>query len=362
MSPKNPSFVLKSIKDVTFEERPVPKIQNPTDVLIRVNVTGICGSDASPFYPSPVHYWQHGRIGDFILEAPMVPGHESAGTVVEIGPKVTSLKPDDHVALEPGVSCRRCPFCKAGEYNLCIDMKFAATPPYDGTLAKYYVLPEDFCVKLPESVSLDEGALVEPLAVGVHVVRKAGVKPGDSVVVFGAGPVGLLCCGVAKAFGATKVIAVDIIDSRLEFAERYAATGTFNATHSKNPNVNAAQIIKLFDLEFGADVSIDASGAAPSINTCVHVLRTGGTFVQVGMGTTEIAFPILKLCAKEITLKGSFRYGPGDYKLAVELIASGKVMVKELITGRVKFEDAEKAFEQVLNGQGIKTLIDGPLD
>ncbi|KAG0636686.1 chaperonin 10-like protein [Tuber brumale] len=354
MSSKNPSFVLRSIKDVTFEDRPVPMIQNPTDVFIRVNVTGICGSD--------VHYWQHGHIGDFIVEAPMVLGHESAGTVVETGPKVTSLKPNDRVALEPGVPCRYCPFCKAGKYNLCIDMKFAATPPYDGTLAKYYILPEDFCVKLPESVSLDEGALVEPLAVGVHVVRQADVKPGNSVIVFGAGPVGLLCCSVAKAFGATKVIVVDIVDSRLEFAERYAATGTFNAMHSGDPNVNAAEIIKRFDLVFGADVAIDASGATPSINTCVHVLRTGGTFVQVGMGAAEINFPILKLCAKEITLKGSFRYGPGDYRLAVELIASGKVSVKDLITARVKFEDAERAFEQVRNGQGIKTLINGPLD
>lgn len=292
----------------------------------------------------------------------MVLGHESAGTVIETGPKVTSLKPNDRVALEPGVPCRRCPFCKAGRYNLCIDMKFAATPPYDGTLAKYYVLPEDFCVKLPENVSLDEGALVEPLAVGVHVVRQADVKPGNSVVVFGAGPVGLLCCAVAKAFGATKVVAVDIVDSRLEFAGRYAATGTFNAMHSKDPNVNAAEIIKRFDLVFGADVAIDASGATPSINTCVHVLRTGGTFVQVGMGAAEITFPILKICAKEITLKGSFRYGPGDYGLAVELIASGRVTVKDLITGRVKFEDAEKAFEKVRIGQGIKTLIDGPLD
>ncbi|CAZ81257.1 unnamed protein product [Tuber melanosporum] len=354
MSSKNPSFVLRSIKDVTFEDRPVPKIQNPTDVLIRVNVTGICGSD--------VHYWQHGHIGDFIVEAPMVLGHESAGTVVETGPKVTSLKPNDRVALEPGVPCRSCPFCKAGKYNLCKDMKFAATPPYDGTLAKYYILPEDFCVKLPECVSLDEGALVEPLAVGVHVVRQADIRPGNSVIVFGAGPVGLLCCSVAKAFGATKVIVVDIVDSRLEFAERYAATGTFNAMHSEDPNVNAAEMIKRFDLVFGADVAIDASGATPSINTCVHILRTGGTFVQVGMGAAEIAFPILKLCAKEITLKGSFRYGPGDYRLAVELIASGKVSVKDLITGRVKFEDAERAFEQVRNGQGIKTLIGGPLD
>jgi D-xylulose reductase len=292
----------------------------------------------------------------------MVLGHESAGTVVSVGSHVTVLTPGDRVALEPGVPCRFCQFCKAGKYNLCIDMKFAATPPYDGTLAKYYVLPEDFCVKLPENVSLDEGALVEPLAVGVHVVRQAEVKPGNSVIVFGAGPVGLLCCAVAKAFGATKVIAVDINDSRLTFAAKYSATGTFNAMHSKDPLENAKEIINRFHLGFGADVAIDASGATPSINTCVHVVKTGGMFVQAGMGAAEINFPIMKLCAKEITVKGSFRYGPGDYRLAVELLASGRVTVKELVTGRVKFEDAEKAFEEVRSGKGIKVLIDGPLD
>ncbi|KAL7274030.1 hypothetical protein RUND412_003090 [Rhizina undulata] len=352
--PQNLSFVLKAIKDVVFEDRPIPELKNPNDVLVRINVTGICGSD--------VHYWQHGRIGDFCVTAPMVLGHESAGTIVAAGPSVTSLVPGDRVALEPGVPCRMCPFCKSGKYNLCTDMRFAATPPYDGTLAKYYVLPEDFCVKLPENVSLDEGALVEPLSVAVHVIRQADVKPGQSVVVFGAGPVGLLCCKVAKAFGATKVIAVDINPDRLSFASSHGATGAFNALHSKIPKENAAKIISEFGLGYGADVAIDASGAPPSIVACVHVLRTGGSFVQAGMGKADIEFPIMALCAKEITMKGSFRYGPGDYRLAVELLASGRVGVKELITGRVKFEDAQRAFEQVAEGKGIKMLIDGPSD
>lgn len=153
----------------------------------------------------------------------MVLGHESSGTVVSVGSSVTTLKEGDRVAMEPGICCRRCVRCKEGNYNLCLDMRFAATPPYDGTLAKYYVLPEDFCYKLPEHVSLQEGALMEPLAVAVHVTKQSRIRNGDSVVVFGAGPVGLLCCAVAKAFGAGKVVAVDIQKGRLEFASEFAA-------------------------------------------------------------------------------------------------------------------------------------------
>jgi D-xylulose reductase len=307
-----------------------------------------------------VHYWQHGAIGSFIVRAPMVLGHESAGTIVSVGSSVTSLAVGDRVALEPGIPCRCCNFCKAGTYNLCNDMRFAATPPYDGSLAKYYVLPADFCVKLPDNVSYEEGALVEPLAVGVHVCKQAGVSPGESVVVFGAGPVGLLCAAVARAFGATKVVMVDISQPRLDFAAKYAATGVFNGMHSRDPKVNAEAIKEQFGLGGGADRVIDASGAPPCIQAGIYVLRHGGTFVQAGMGSADITFPIVEVAVKEVTVKGSFRYSAGDYKLAVELVAAGKVDVKSLVTGRWKFEDAEKAFQETLEGKGIKVLIKGP--
>jgi D-xylulose reductase len=237
-------------------------------------------------------------------------------------------------------------------------MVFAATPPYDGTLAKYYVLPEDFCYKLPESMSLQEGALMEPLSVAVHIVRQARVSPGQSVVVFGAGPVGLLCCAVATAFGASKVIAVDIQQPRLDFAQKYATTSTFMPSMAPATE-NAERLIKENDLGTGADVAIDASGAEPSVHTGIHVLRNGGTYVQGGMGRSEIQFPIMAACSKELTLRGSFRYGSGDYKLAVDLVSSGRVDVKSLITGTVKFEEAEDAFKGVKAGNGIKTLIAG---
>lgn len=343
--------MLHKPNQVSFEERPVPKLQSPHDVLVAVNYTGICGSD--------VHYWQHGAIGHFVVREPMVLGHESAGTVVEVGAAVTGLRPGDRVALEPGYPCRRCGDCLSGRYNLCPDMVFAATPPYDGTLTGFWTAPADFCYRLPDGVSLREGALIEPLAVAVHIVRQARVQPGQSVVVMGAGPVGLLCAAVARAFGAAKVVSVDIVQAKLDFARRYAATHTY-LSQRLPAEENARRIVEAAALGAGADAVIDASGAEPSIQAALHVVRAGGTFVQGGMGKADITFPIMALCLKEVTARGSFRYGSGDYKLAIELVASGKVDVKPLIDGVVPFKDAEQAFQKVKEGKVIKILIAGP--
>lgn len=348
---QNLSFILNKPHDVTFAERPKPSVESPHDVLVAVNYTGICGSD--------VHYWVHGAIGHFVVREPMVLGHESAGTVVETGAAVAHLRPGDRVAIEPGYGCRRCAACRAGKYNLCEDMIFAATPPHDGTLTGLWRSPADFCYKLPDNVSLQEGALVEPLAVGVHIVKQAAVQPGQSVVVMGAGPVGLLCAAVARAYGASKVVSVDIVQSKLDFARDFAATHTY-LSRRVSPEDNAAAIRAHAGLPGGADVVIDASGAEPSIQTSLHAVRVGGTYVQGGMGKSDINFPIMAMCLKEVTAKGSFRYGPGDYELAVELIASGKVDVKKLVSAVVPFEQAEEAFKKVKEGEVIKMLIAGP--
>lgn len=313
--------------------------------------TGICGSD--------VHYWQHGGIGSFILKEPMVLGHESAGVVAQVGDSVKSLKVGDRVAVEPGYPCRRCEHCLHGKYNLCVDMKFAATPPVHGTLTGFYPAPEDFCYKLPDHVSLQEGALVEPTAVGVHIVRQAKVQPGQSVVVMGAGPVGLLCAAVARAYGASTIVSVDIVPAKLEFAKGFASTHTY-LSQRVSPQENADNIKKECGLPDGADVVIDASGAEPSIQASIHLLKVGGTYVQGGMGKADITFPIMAFAAKEAAAFGSFRYNSGDYKLAVELIASGKIDAKSLISGEVAFEQAEEAFKKVAEGQVIKMLIAGP--
>ncbi|OJJ88359.1 uncharacterized protein ASPGLDRAFT_71426 [Aspergillus glaucus CBS 516.65] len=225
-------------------------------------------------------------------------------------------------------------------------MAFAATPPYNGTLAKYYRLPEDLCYKLPDSLSLEQGALVEPLGVAVHLVRQANVSPGASVVIFGAGPVGLLCRAVSNAFGAAKVVAVDIQRNRLEFAREFTTTSNFLPLVDVSVFNNAARLGVENELGNGAYVVIDASGAEASIKTGIHVLRPGGTYVQGGMGHDE----------------GGFRYATGDYKLAIELVASQKVNSLDLVTDIVKFEDTQRAFQQVKDGNGIKFLIAGVED
>lgn len=347
----NLSFILNKVHDVTFEEKPVPELKSDREVLVAVNYTGICGSD--------VHYYDHGAIGHFVVKDPMVLGHESAGTIVSTGSAVTTLKVGDRVALEPGYPCRHCEPCLSGHYNLCPEMAFAATPPYDGTLTGFWKAPSDFCYKLPDNVSTQEGALIEPLAVAVHITKQAEIKPGQSVVVMGAGPVGLLCAAVAKAYGASKVVSVDIVQSKLDFAKKFGSTHTY-ISQRVSAEENAANIKKQCDLPDGADAVIDASGAEPSIQASIHLVRRGGFYVQGGMGKPDITFPIMTLCINEITAKGSFRYGSGDYKLAIDLVASGKVDVKKLITQTVPFDKAEEAFKKVKEGQVIKILIAGP--
>ncbi|KII95079.1 hypothetical protein PLICRDRAFT_48049 [Plicaturopsis crispa FD-325 SS-3] len=365
----NPSFVLRAINDTTYEQRPIPEISED-EVLVEVKKTGICGSD--------VHYLVHGRIGSFVVEKPMVLGHESAGIVSKVGKKVKHLKAGDRVAVEPGATCRLCEFCKSGRYNLCADVVFAATPPYDGTLARYYGVPAELAYKLPENLTLEDGAMIEPLSVGVHSVSTLGeLHANESVAVFGCGPVGLLCMAVAKALGARRIVAVDIVPERLEFAKAYAASDTFqppppNANESK-PDFSARSAALLKE-KLGIegrgpnaiDLVIDASGAEVSIQTAFHIAKTGGRFVQVGMGNPNVTVDLGLLMSKELVYKGSFRYGPGDYPLAIALVAQGKIDLKPLVSHRFAFTDAVTAFEATKAGKStdgkgvIKAIISGP--
>nr|CAG34729.1 xylitol dehydrogenase [Blastobotrys adeninivorans] len=349
----NPSFVLKKPLELGFEERPVPVITDPRDVKIQVKKTGICGSD--------VHFWQHGRIGDYVVEKPMVLGHESSGVVVEVGSEVTSLKVGDRVAMEPGVPDRRSKEYKMGRYHLCPHVRFAACPPTDGTLCKYYTLPEDFCVKLPENVDFEEGALVEPLSVAVHTARLLGIYPGSKVVVFGAGPIGQLCIGVCKAFGASIIGAVDLFEQKLETAKEFGASHTYVPQKGDSHDETAHKILELLPNKQAPDVVIDASGAEQSINAGIELLERGGTFGQVAMGRTDyIQFAVSRMAMKEIRFQGVFRYTYGDYELATQLIGDGKIPVKKLVTHRRPFEKAEEAYELVKSGVAVKCIIDGP--
>lgn len=366
----NESFVLNNLKTFVYEDRPIPTLRTSRDVRVRVIATGLCGSDVSSC-PSisnsrlltsllvQVHYWQHGRIGNYVVNAPIVLGHESAGIVEACGEDVTHLKIGDQVALEPGVGCNTCEICRSGHYNICDAMRFAATPPYDGTLSTFYCLPEECCYKLPSHISLREGALVEPLSIAVHCCGLAGNLQGRKVAVFGAGPIGLLCCAVARAFGAARVVIADVVDSRLEFSKGFGATHTYKM-RPESAESNAQSLLAQTELGKGVNVVIDATGAESCIECGVAVLQRGGTFVQAGLGAPRISFPVGQMCDKEATLKGSFRYGPGDYKLAIELLESKRIRLHELITHEFPFLEAEKAFENVAGRVGIKTVIYGP--
>jgi L-iditol 2-dehydrogenase len=238
-------------------------------------------------------------------------------------------------------------------------MRFAATPPYDGTLATYYRVPAECCFKLPSHISLRDGTLIEPLSVAVHSCQLAGFMQDKSVAIFGAGPVGLLCCAVARAFGASTVIAIDVVPARLASAVKYGATHTYQMS-AESTDKNAVDLLATAGLDDGVDIALDATGAEPCLNCGILALTQGGTFVQVGLGKPNLSVPVGQICDKEIVFKGSFRYGPGDFKLAIGLLDSRRIRLDGLVTHEFPFGQAENAFKNVAGRGGIKSVIYGP--
>jgi len=344
----NLTAILHNIGDIRLEQKDVPE-PGPEQVLLKMDSVGICGSD--------VHYWTHGAIGDFIVRAPMVLGHEAAGIVEKCGSNVTSLKVGDKVAIEPGVPCRLCNFCKTGVYNLCPDMQFCATPPVHGNLARYYVHAADFCYKLPPSVSLEEGALMEPLAVGVHACRRAGVSLGKRVLICGAGPIGLVNLLTAQAMGASEVVITDIMENRLEVARNMGATHVYKVGTGKTAEQMSAEVESLLGGN-KPDITIECSGVEASIRFGIFSTKSGGCLVLVGLGKPEVTMPIVNAAVREVDIRGIFRYA-NCYPTAIAMVASGKVDVKPLITHRFQLEETLQAFETAKTGAGgaIKVMI-----
>jgi len=325
---KTTAAVLHAINDIRFDELPAPT-PKPHEVLIAVKTVGICGSD--------VHYWTHGRIGDFVVKNPMILGHETSGRIVALGSSVHNLKVGDRVTIEPGVPCGSCEFCKTGRYNLCPDVVFLATPPYDGSLSNYIAHSAAYTYKIPDHVSYDEAAMCEPLSVGIHACTRAGVTIGSRVLILGAGPIGLVNLLAAKAAGASSVVVVDMQQNRLDVAKKLGASAIFLATQDVAAEIAKAGLGPI-------DITIECSGAEPAIRSAIRTTKSGGVVVLVGLGPSEVKLPIVDAACREVDIRGIFRYA-NCYPKALALIASGQVDVKPLITHRFGFNETLKAFE-----------------
>jgi L-iditol 2-dehydrogenase len=320
---QNRAAVLYAPGDLRVEDRPIPE-PGPREVLVEIAAVGVCGSD--------IHYYEHGRIGSFVVREPMVLGHESSGRVVKLGSGAARHAVGDRVTLEPGVPCGHCRECRAGRYNLCRDVRFFATPPIDGAFARYVTIHEDFAFALPDSVSDEAGALMEPLSVGVWACQKAGVSAGDRVLVTGAGPIGLLAAQTARAFGATEITVTDVNPHRLRLAERTGATRVINVAETP-----------LEDAGIEADALIECSGHPASLRAGIATLRPAGTVVLVGMGPEEEGVvPLSLIQNRELWLTGTFRYA-NTYPTAIALAANGRVDLEAIITGHYGLDDAEAA-------------------
>ncbi len=320
-------------------EVPVPR-PGRGEVLVAVKSCGVCGSD--------LHFYEHGRIGGFVVRAPMVLGHECAGEVVELGPEVKTLKVGDRAALEPGIPCRNCEHCLTGRYNLCRDMVFMSAPPHDGFFRQYAALPESFAHKLPDSVSNEAGATVEPLAVGLHAIALVNLRAGESVVVLGAGPIGLLAVAAARAVGVTDITAVDLIPMRLESAERMGASRTLNAADVDIPET----------LKDSADVVLDCVAVEDTLRQAFDIIKPGGRVAWVGMSSDVATLPFFQLQAKEALITGVFRYA-NQFKRAVSLLASGSIDTAPIITHRFQFPQVAEAIEFAARNREIalKTMV-----
>ena len=331
------ALVLEEKLSLSIREIALPLTVGPRDVRIRIGRVGICGSD--------VHYYTHGRIGPFVVNAPMVLGHEAAGVVVEAGNEVHDLKLGDRVCMEPGIPDMTSRASREGHYNLDPSVRFWATPPIHGCLTNEVVHPAAFTFKLPDHVSLAEGAMVEPFAVGMHAATKAQIKPGATAVVIGAGPIGIMVALSALAAGAGEVIVSDLSAEKLAIAGKYPGILPFDIRTG-----SLAAKVAEFTAGWGADVVFEASGSPKAFEGIFDLLAPAGTVVLVGMPPAAISFDVVAAQAKEARIETIFRYA-NVYPKAVALLASGKVDLKPLISANFSFDESIAAFERAAQGR-----------
>jgi L-iditol 2-dehydrogenase len=328
--------VLHAPERIVMEDRPVPR-PGPRQVLVRVRSVGLCGSD--------VHYYEHGRIGDHVVRAPLVLGHEPSGEVVAQGEGADRHRPGQRVSLEPGVPCLTCAQCLGGRYNLCPRMRFFATPPVDGAFCEYVVLHEAFAHPVPDSLSDDAAALLEPLSVGVWACTKARVSTGSRVLVTGAGPVGLLAAATARALGAAEVVVCDLNPARLALARDLGATAVVDV---------GAQPLE--QTGFEADVLLECSGSAQATAEGVRRVGRAGRVVLVGMGGDEVTLPLARVQQHELEVTGTFRYA-NTWPTAIGL-ACQDVELDRLVTHRFGLDEVDRALTVTARDPGaVKPVV-----
>lgn len=340
------ALVLERKDELSLRDIPVEERLGPRDVRIALRTVGVCGSD--------VHYYTHGAIGSFKVKEPMILGHEAAGQIVEVGTAVTEFKPGDRVCMEPGIPDPSSRATRLGKYNLDPAVRFWATPPVHGVLRPAVVHPADFTYKLPDHVSYAEGAMVEPLAVGVHAATKVQIQPGDLAVVIGAGPIGMVTILAALAAGCSRVIVSDIHDPKLDLARKLGSVIAVNVRSE-----SLADAVRRESDGWGADVVFECSGYRPAMEEIFDLICPGGKVALVGIPLEPFPFDVSKAQVKEARVDSIFRYAH-VYPRAVAMIASGKIDVTPLITDRFAFEDSVEAFDfaKQMPPASVKVQID----
>ena len=339
------ALVLEKKGELSLREIALPLDVGPDDVKIAIHTVGVCGSD--------VHYYTHGAIGSYVVRAPMVLGHEAAGTVIEVGANVTSLKVGDRVCMEPGVPNLSSRATRLGIYNVDPDVRFWATPPVHGVLAPYAVHPAAFTYKLPDNVSFAEGAMVEPFAIGMQAAARARIVPGDVAVVVGCGPIGIMIALAALAGGCSKVLISDFSAPKLEIASQYPGIVPVNIGER-----SLVDAVRSATDNWGADIVFEASGSPKAFANLFDIVRPGGAVVLVGLPVEAVELNVPAAISKEVRIETVFRYA-NIFDRALQLIASGKVDLKPLITGTYDFSESIKAFERAAQGkpQDVKLQI-----
>ena len=338
---------MRGLDNMIIKEIEKPKA-GKGNVVVSLECVGICGSD--------VHYYHSGRVGNYIVDLSQdyMLGHETAGTVVEIGEGVTSLKVGDRVCLEPGVTDGTCEFCKSGKYNLCPNVCFPATPPIPGCNEEFIEFPADYCFKLPDNVSTREGALIEPLSVGFHAANQGDVQVGETVCILGAGTIGMTTLLSCKAHGAGKIIVFDLIPAKLELAKKMGADVVIN---SKETDPLKA-VMDATDGQ-GAEKVFETAGSAVTIAQTAFLVKRGGTITLVGLSTKpEITYNFSQIMDKEATIKSVFRYR-NIYPKAIAAVAKGAIDVKPLVTHEFDFDHIQEAYQEALNNRtdALKVMI-----